>query len=78
MLSGQPSAESPLSCMEEAEKGEGIEQRTNERRVDTDRRVVVARGRGWRRGEGAKGGNGMDGDLTWGGEHTIQYTGDVV
>lgn len=54
-----PSAESPLSRMEKAEKGEGIvEQRTKARQGDTDSGEVVARGRGWQRWERVKGVNG--------------------
>ena len=43
-----------------------------------DKVPVITR---WEGGEGGRKGTGgqrvMEGDLTWGGEHTIQYTDDV-
>lgn len=46
-----------------------------ERLRDTDKSLVTARGKGNGRGGGGyKGDRMMDGDLTWGNEHTIQYT----
>ena len=46
--------------------------------MDMDNSVVVARGKGL--GGGGRGYRGIngDGDLTWGGEHTIQSTVDVL
>ena len=47
---------------------------------DTDNSMVITRGKG--SGRGQKRVNGgqmvMEGDLIWGGEHTIQYTDDVL
>ena len=46
----------------------------------TDNRMVIARGKGGSR-EVEEGTRGMNGDgrrLTWGGEHTVQCTDDVL
>ena len=41
--------------------------------------MVLTRGKGGGEVEEDKGGiNGDEGDLTWGGEHTAQYTGNVL
>ena len=48
--------------------------------MDTDNTTVIARGNGGRREveEGKGGQMVMEGDLTWGGERTIQDTDDVL
>ena len=44
--------------------------------MDTDNSVVIARGKRerWKWG----GMNGDEGDLTWGGEHIVQYTDEAL
>ena len=58
-------------------KGEGIKKKKNP--VDTDNSVVIAREKG---GQGevkeGKGETVMEGDLNWGGEHTIHHTDDAL
>ena len=61
------------------EQGEGIKQKTHEWKnlTDTDNSLVIITGKGgWGQVEESKG--GISGNLTLGGEHTIQYTGDIV
>ena len=55
------------------EKGEGIKQR-KKTLIDTDNSMGTPEGKAV--GEGGQ--MVMGGDLTWGGEHTIQYTDDVL
>ena len=47
--------------------------------TDTDNSVVVITREevGWGEVKESKGGIVMEGDMTWGDEHTIQYTVDV-
>ena len=40
--------------------------------------MVIAGGGGWGGVEEGRGINVMDGDVTWGGEHTVQCTDDVL
>ena len=45
----------------------------------TDNSMVRTRGKGVGEAEEGKGGQmDVEGDLTWGGEHTIRYTDDVL
>ena len=57
------------------EKGEGINPKSSRRH----RCVGMTRGKGVREvGEGKGGEMVMEGHSTWGAEHTIQYTDDVL
>ena len=40
--------------------------------------MVVTRGKGVKVGKGEGGSMVMEGDLTWGAEHTMQYTEDAL
>ena len=64
------------------ERGEGIKQRKKERLRDTDNSMVIARGKGGGVGGGGRGDKeGINDDerrLSWGGEHTVQSTDDVL
>ena len=54
-------------------------QQTIHRFMDTERSVMATGGRGVRgSSKGKRGQTVMEGDLTWGGEHTVQWTGDVL
>lgn len=47
--------------------------------MDTDNRMLTTRGKGVGEVEQGEGGSMvMEGELTWGGEHTMPYTGDVL
>ena len=47
--------------------------------ADTDNSLVMTRGRGVGQEEEGEGGQMvMEGDLTWGGEHTLQCTHDIL
>ena len=53
----------------------------NQKLIDTDKSVAVARGQGrWGEVEGVKGVKymGMEEDLALGGEHTMQCTDDIL
>ena len=59
-------------------KSEGIKKKTL---IDTDKNMLITRGKGGQDRKSQKSVKGqivMAGDLTWGGEHTIQHTDDVL